>query len=115
MNRHNSTIEQLGYYGEDWFTKQTDYFGNRVNGDWRIASEDDMVETEEEVLGCTSQTLFKDLVDAVCGEMHWPTYRNLPAADLLHWVTTRTQEVFDRVIEEKYGPLPVSVDSTQAA
>jgi hypothetical protein len=107
------TIEQLGYYGRDWFTKQTEYFETRIEGDWRIASEDDMAKTEEEVLGYTSQTLFKDLVDAVCGEMHWPTCRSLPAADRLNWVTTRTQEVFDRVIQERYGSVAVRAASAQ--
>jgi hypothetical protein len=64
------TIEQFGYHGTDWFTKQTEYFESRVDRDWRIDSEDRMDQTEGEVLGCTSQTLFKDIVDAVCGDMH---------------------------------------------
>jgi hypothetical protein len=67
-----------------------------------MASEDDITETEELIFETPSLTLFKDTVDAVCGKIHWPTYRNLPAADRMNGVISRTQEVNDRVMEKRY-------------
>ncbi|KAJ4366763.1 hypothetical protein N0V83_007288 [Neocucurbitaria cava] len=91
------TIEQFGHDDDCWFTLKPDYLDRFVeDGDLRIATDDEIVVTEEDVAGDEFMSSLVVTVKTICEEIDWKVYDGLPHQERRAWMESRAKLIMQR-------------------